>query len=104
MSETEDWLKDCDRIEADMQRLDASVPAAVSDRLKRTERVMLQHQAGLPVMVSRREREAIEASERRGEKLLDNVGLIVEEITALPDPTDEQAQGEAIQRAMARMG
>lgn len=104
MSETKDWITDMDRIEADMQRLDASVPAAVSNRLRRAERVMLQHQAGLPVMVSRREREEIEESERRGATLLDNVGLIVEEITALPDPTDEQAQGEAIQRAMARMG
>lgn len=104
MAETQDWIKECDRFEADAARLDVSVPAAVSDRLKRAERVMLQHQAGLPVMVSRREREEIEASERTGKKLLRNIGLITEELTRLPDPDDEQAQGKAIKRAMARMG
>jgi hypothetical protein len=104
MAGTEDWIKECDRIEADMARMDAYVPAAVSNRLKRAERVMLRHQAGLPVMVSRQEEQEIEESERAGEKLLGNVGLIVEEISALPDPNDEQAQGEAIRRAMARMG
>lgn len=104
MSETVDWLSDFDRIEADMARTDASVPAAVSDRFKRTERVILHQQAGLPVPVSRRELQEIEASERRGRRLLENVGLVAEEITALPDPTDAQAQGEAIRRAMARMG
>ena len=104
MGETQDWITDLDRVEADMRRLDAAVPASVSDKLKRAERVMLQHQAGLPVMVSRRERQEIEESERVGKKLLDNVGLIVEEITKLPDPNDEQAQGKAIKRAMARIG
>lgn len=104
MSETKDWITDLDRIEADMARADATVPAAVSNQLKRVERVMLRHQAGLPVMVSRREQEEIEASERRGKEILDNVGMIVEEITALPDPNDADAQGEAIRRAMARMG
>lgn len=104
MSETKDWIADMDRIEADMQRLDACVPAAVSNQLKRTERVMLQHQAGLPVMVSRQEREEIEASERAGKKRLEAVGMFVEEITALPDPTDEQAQRKAMRRVLARMG
>lgn len=104
MSETKDLLTELDRIEADMARTDATVPAAVSDQLRRTERVMLRRQAGLPVNVSRREIEAIEDSERRGKRILGNVGLIVEEISALPDPNDEQAQGEAIRRAMARMG
>jgi hypothetical protein len=104
MAETQDWIKECDRFEADAARLDATVPAAVSNRLKRAERVMLQHQAGLPVMVSRREREEIEESERTGRKLMENIGLITEEITKLPDPNDEQAQGKAIRRAMARMG
>jgi hypothetical protein len=104
MAETQDWIKECDRFEADAARLDARVPAALSKRLKRAERVMLRHQAGLPVMVSRREQEEIEASERVGKKLLHNVGLITEEITSLPDPNDADAQGEAIRRAMARMG
>lgn len=103
MAATEDWIKECDRFEADFARLDASVPAAISKRLKRAERVMLRHQAGLLVMVSRREQQEIEESERIGKKLLDNVGLITEELTALPDPEDEQAQGRAIKRAMARM-
>jgi hypothetical protein len=104
MSDTQDWIRECDRFEADAARLDATVPAAVSNRLKRAERVMLRHQAGLPVMVSRREREEIEQSERAGQKLLRNVGYIAEELTSLPDPDDPDAQGKAIRRAMARMG
>lgn len=104
MAETKDWLKDADRLEADINRRVEQIPISLSVRLKRTERVMLQRLVGSAVSVNRREQEEVDESERTGGKLLANVGLIAEEITALPNPNDEHAQGEAIRRAMARMG
>jgi hypothetical protein len=104
LSETQDWITQLDRFEADMARLDATVPAAVSDRLKRAERVLLRQQAGLPVDVTTQDQAAVDASERLGAKFLSSVGIFAEELTALEDPNDPDAQRKAISRAMARIG
>jgi hypothetical protein len=98
------WCDDWDRTAAHRSRLAANVPVALLERINRAERVMLRHQAGLPTGATPAEVEMIEQSERVGAKLMHNIGLINEELLALPDPNDGQAQGEAIRRAMARMG
>ena len=98
------WLEEQDRMAADRARLDATVPPAVSARLKRAERVMLYRQAGVAIDVTPEELVEIEASERIGTRVLANVGLVREEIEALgEDRHDPEAQEKAIRRAMSRM-
>lgn len=99
------WCDASDRRMAQRGRVNNDPRAlGVIERMKRTERVMLRHQAGLLTDATPAEIEMIEQSERIGERLMHNIGLINEELSALPDRDDGQAQGEAIQRAMARMG
>lgn len=100
---TELWLTEDQRSAAERARMNAPLPNEVRERLERTERVMLRHQAGLPVMVTEQEQREIDESERAGKRLIDNVGLLVNEVSALPDPGDEKAFGRAIKRAVAKM-
>jgi hypothetical protein len=97
------FLNEMDRSLAQRARLDATVSGAVSGRLRRMERVMMRRQAGLPVDISEDELAEIEESERIGAKLLENVGFIAEELNALDDRSDLEAQREAVNRAVARM-
>ncbi|HEX4483523.1 MAG TPA: hypothetical protein VH081_07015 [Solirubrobacteraceae bacterium] len=94
------WLDADDRYTADRTRL-GSLPEYVAERLSRTEKALLaQNAAGLALQVTQSDWDYIQESERIGQRYIENVGRIGEELTKLDDPDDPEAVDAAIDRVL----